>query len=115
MPKVLKITVMKSVHGNVPKNRKTMYALGLRKIGQTTLNHPTPAILGMIHQVKHLLKVEEIEHEGELKTLRRRDPRKTASAEKPVKAAKPAAKAEAPKAAAKPAAKAKATKKEEKV
>ncbi|MES1228363.1 MAG: 50S ribosomal protein L30 [Armatimonadota bacterium] len=110
MPKVLKITLVKSVYGNVPKNRATCHALGLRKIGQSTLNHPTPPILGMIHQVKHLLKVEEVEHEGELKTLRRRDPRKkAATAEKPAKAAK----AEAPKAEAKP----KATKKksEEKV
>ena len=94
MPKVIKITLVKSVHGNVPKNRATAHALGLRKIGQSTLNHPTPAILGMVHQVKHLLKVEEVEVEGELKTLRRRDPRKAAKAEAaPEPAAKPKAKA----------------------
>lgn len=81
MPKVLKITLVKSVHGNVPRNRATVHALGLRKIGQWTLNHPTPSVLGMIHAVKHLLKVEEVEVEGELRTLRRRDPRKAAPVE----------------------------------
>lgn len=87
MPKVLKITLVKSVHGNVPRNRATVYALGLRKIGQSTLNHPTPSVLGMIHAVKHLLKVEEVEVEGELRTLRRRDPRKAKAAEAAVETA----------------------------
>jgi len=90
MPKVLKITLVKSVHGNVPRNRATVHALGLRKIGQWTLNHPTQSVLGMIHAVKHLLKVEEVEVEGELRTLRRRDPRKANATEATTPAAEAA-------------------------
>ncbi|MCU0315662.1 MAG: 50S ribosomal protein L30 [Fimbriimonadaceae bacterium] len=61
MPKAIKITLAKSLIAQVPKNVKTAHALGIRKIGQSTLNHPTPSILGMVHQIKHLVTVEEVE------------------------------------------------------
>ncbi|MBQ3060869.1 MAG: 50S ribosomal protein L30 [Lachnospiraceae bacterium] len=58
--KKLKITLVKSTIGAVPKNRKTVEALGLRKIRQTVEMPDNAAVRGMIHQVKHLVEVEEI-------------------------------------------------------
>ena len=58
--KKLKITLVKSTIGAVPKNRKTVEALGLKKIRQTVEMPDNAAVRGMIHQVKHLVKVEEI-------------------------------------------------------
>ncbi|SFQ40101.1 large subunit ribosomal protein L30 [Lachnospiraceae bacterium XBB1006] len=59
MAKTLKITLVKSPIGAVPKNRKTVEALGLHKLHQTVEKPDNDAVRGMIHQVKHLIKVEE--------------------------------------------------------
>lgn len=56
----LKITLVKSTIGAVPRNRKTVEALGLRKIGKTVEMPDNEAIRGMIRNVRHLVKVEEI-------------------------------------------------------
>ncbi|MCC7330988.1 MAG: 50S ribosomal protein L30 [Flavobacteriales bacterium] len=40
--------------------KKTLVALGLRKMNQTVQHEATPQILGMIATVKHLVKVEEV-------------------------------------------------------
>lgn len=58
--KKLRITLVKSPIGAVPKNRKTVEALGLRKINKTVEMPDNDAIRGMIRQVRHLVKVEEI-------------------------------------------------------
>jgi large subunit ribosomal protein L30 len=43
-----------------PQNQKrTLEALGLRKIGQVVEHEATPSILGMINKVKHLVSTEE--------------------------------------------------------
>jgi large subunit ribosomal protein L30 len=60
MAEKLKITLVKSTIGAVPKNKKTVVALGLNKIGKTVEMPDNPAIRGMIRQVNHLIKVEEI-------------------------------------------------------
>ena len=57
----LKITLIKSTIGAVPKNRKTVEALGLRKLNHSVLMPDNDAIRGMIRLVKHLVKVEEEE------------------------------------------------------
>lgn len=59
--KKLRITLSKSVIGSLRPHRVTVKALGLHKIRQTVEHVDTPAIRGMIHQVKHLLTVEEVE------------------------------------------------------
>ena len=59
MAKTLKITLVKSPIGAVPKNKKTVEALGRRKLHQTVEKPDNEAVRGMIHQVKHLVKVEE--------------------------------------------------------
>ena len=56
----LKITLVKSTIGAVPKNRKTVKALGLRKLNHSVLMPDNDAIRGMIRLVKHLVKVEEV-------------------------------------------------------
>lgn len=56
----LKITLVKSPIGAVPKHRATVEALGLRKLNKTVIMPDNDAIRGMIWHVKHLVKVEEI-------------------------------------------------------
>ena len=56
----LKITLVKSTIGAIPKHKKTVEALGLTKLHKTVELPDNAAIRGMIHQVKHLVKVEEI-------------------------------------------------------
>ena len=58
--KKLRITLVKSPIGAVPKNRKTVEALGLRKVNHTVEMPDNAAVRGMIQQVRHLVKVEEI-------------------------------------------------------
>ncbi len=45
---------------NCPLDQKrTMEALGLRKMGQVVEHDASPAVLGMVNKVKHLVSVEE--------------------------------------------------------
>ena len=56
----LKITLVKSTIGAIPKHRKTVEALGLKKLNKTVEMPDNARVRGMIHQVQHLVKVEEI-------------------------------------------------------
>ena len=56
----LRITLVKSPIGAVPKHRKTVEALGLRKLNKTVEMPNNDAVKGMVDQVRHLVKVEEI-------------------------------------------------------
>ncbi len=57
---MVKITLIRSI-SNEPKTVKaTVAALGLKKIRSTNTLESTPANLGQIEKVKHLLKVEEV-------------------------------------------------------
>ena len=60
MAEKLKITLVKSPIGAVPKHIKTVEALGLKKLNKTVEMPDNAATRGMIQQVKHLVKVEEI-------------------------------------------------------
>ena len=51
----LKITLVKSTIGAVPKNKKTVEALGLKKIGASVERPDNKAVRGMIQQVRHLI------------------------------------------------------------
>ena len=55
----LKVTLVKSTIGAVPKHKKTVEALGLRKVNKTVELPDNAATIGMIKQVEYLLKVEE--------------------------------------------------------
>lgn len=55
----LKITLVKSTIGAMPKQRKTAEALGLSKLNKTVEQQDNPAIRGMVNRIAHLVKVEE--------------------------------------------------------
>ena len=55
----LKITLVKSTIGAVPKHKKTVEALGHKKTGKTVVLPDNAATRGMVKQVQHLVKVEE--------------------------------------------------------
>ena len=61
MAKTLKVTLVKSPIGAIPKHRKTVEALGLRKLHHTVELPDNEAVRGMIWHVKHLVQVEEVE------------------------------------------------------
>lgn len=58
---MLKITLVKSTIGAVPKHKLTVAALGLKKLHQTVVLPDNAATKGMIQQVNHLVKVENVE------------------------------------------------------
>jgi large subunit ribosomal protein L30 len=55
----IKVTQIKSKNGSDKKQLETLRSLGLRKIGHTVEVQDTPAQRGMLHRVRHLIKVEE--------------------------------------------------------
>ncbi|MBQ6696776.1 MAG: 50S ribosomal protein L30 [Lachnospiraceae bacterium] len=57
--KKLKITLVKSLIGSVPKNRATAESMGLRKIGQSVVLPDNDSTKGQIRKINHLVKVEE--------------------------------------------------------
>jgi large subunit ribosomal protein L30 len=59
MSKKLRVTQVHSAIGRISPQKKTIRALGLRKMGQTVVHNDTPSIRGMINKVKHLLTVTE--------------------------------------------------------
>ena len=59
MAKTLEITLLKSAIGSKPKQRKTVQALGLKKLGQTVVKKDSETIRGMIQSVSHLVTVVE--------------------------------------------------------
>ena len=56
----IKITQVKSVIDRQERQKKTMAALGLRKMNASVEVEATPQILGMVEKVHHLVKVEEV-------------------------------------------------------
>ncbi|MDR1576829.1 MAG: 50S ribosomal protein L30 [Deltaproteobacteria bacterium] len=64
MTKSLKITQVRSVLGRKPNHRRTVRALGLKRIGDSAHQPDNPAIRGMIQEVSYLLRVEELDHEA---------------------------------------------------
>ena len=56
----LKVTLVKSTNGAIPKHKKTVEALGLHKVNKSVELPNNAATLGMVQQVRHLVKVEEI-------------------------------------------------------
>mgnify|MGYP006069258327 FL=1 len=55
----IKITLVKSTIGAIPKHKKTIQALGLGKVNSSVIQQDNAAIRGMVNQVSHLVKVEE--------------------------------------------------------
>lgn len=55
----LKITLIHSPIGGIPKQRATVRAMGFKKVYETRIHQDNQAIRGMIQKVNHLLKVEQ--------------------------------------------------------
>lgn len=56
----IKITQIKSVIDRSERQKRTMKALGLRKINHTVEVEATPSIIGMVRKVNHLVAIEEV-------------------------------------------------------
>ena len=56
----IKVTLVKSTIGQVESLKATVKALGLKKIRSSKELDETPAVLGMVAKVKHLVKVENV-------------------------------------------------------
>jgi large subunit ribosomal protein L30 len=57
--KTIKVTLVKSVSGQLKSHRATVRGLGLRRIRDTAVLADTPEVRGMIRASGHLLKVED--------------------------------------------------------
>ena len=55
----LRITLIKSLIGRLPKHKEIAAQLGLRKIRCVVTHHDNPCIRGLINQINYLVKVEE--------------------------------------------------------
>ena len=58
--KKIKVTQVRSQIRRPQNQKRTLEALGLRKMNQVVEHDATPTILGMVNKVKHLISVEEV-------------------------------------------------------
>jgi large subunit ribosomal protein L30 len=58
---LLKVTQVRSVIGSKQGHKRTVRALGLKRIRDSRVHEDTPQIRGMVHKVQHLVQVEEVE------------------------------------------------------
>ena len=56
----IRITQVKSKNGKPERQKRTLEALGIRKLNHSVEHEATPQILGMVVKVRHLVKVENI-------------------------------------------------------
>ncbi len=56
----IKVTQVKSQIGRLKNQKRTLEALGLRRINQTVEHEATPSVVGMVNKVSHLVSVEEL-------------------------------------------------------
>lgn len=64
---MLKVTLKKSVIGYDKRQRATVKALGLGKVGSSAIHTESPSITGMIKRIPHLLSVETLQEPVEAK------------------------------------------------
>lgn len=64
---MLKVTLKKSVIGYDKRQRATVHALGLGKIGSSAVHEESDPIKGMIRKVNHLITVEQLQEPVEVK------------------------------------------------
>ncbi|PWH16340.1 MAG: 50S ribosomal protein L30 [Ardenticatenia bacterium] len=58
--KRLRITWTKSAIGYSERQKRTIRALGLRRLGHTVEHEDTPVIRGMLDKIRHLVQVQEV-------------------------------------------------------
>ena len=64
MPARLRVTQVKSTISHIERNRATVRALGLHRIGDTVEVPDNPATRGMVRQVRFLVQVQELPEAG---------------------------------------------------
>lgn len=57
----LKVTQIRSIIGSKRNQRESLRTLGLRKIRQSVVREDNPQVRGLIHTVRHLVAVEEVD------------------------------------------------------
>ncbi len=57
----LKVTQVRSVIGSKQNHKRTVRALGLKRIRDSRVHEDTPQIRGMVHKVQHLVRAEEVD------------------------------------------------------
>ena len=60
-PAKLKVTQIRSVIGSKEDHKRTVRSLGLKRIRDSRVHGDTPQIRGMVHKVRHLVRVEEVD------------------------------------------------------
>ncbi|MBU2967206.1 50S ribosomal protein L30 [Amphritea opalescens] len=58
MASTLKVTLVRSTIGILPKHKLCVQGLGLRRIGHTVVVEDTPSVRGMINKVNYMVRVE---------------------------------------------------------
>lgn len=86
--KYIKVTQVKSELGHVARNRGTIRALGLDRIGDTNLLPDNPAVRGMVRQVNFLVSVDELTGAEAATAATAVATKKAQKAKKPAKAKK---------------------------
>ncbi|MFY9242737.1 MAG: 50S ribosomal protein L30 [Polaribacter sp.] len=56
----IKVTQVKSQIGRLKSQKRTLEALGLKRMNQTIEHEATPSVIGMVNKVSHLVSVEEL-------------------------------------------------------
>jgi large subunit ribosomal protein L30 len=56
----VRITQVRSKNGRPERQKRTLLALGIRKLNHSVEHEATPQILGMVEKIRHLIKVENI-------------------------------------------------------
>jgi large subunit ribosomal protein L30 len=56
----IRITQIRSKNGKPARQKRTLEALGIRKMHHSVDHEATPQIMGMVEKIRHLVKVEEI-------------------------------------------------------
>ena len=55
----MRVTQVKSKNGSTQRQLDTLRSLGLRRIGQTVDVKDTPQARGMVHRVRHLVRIDD--------------------------------------------------------
>ncbi len=60
----VRLTLRRSLIGRPEDQRRTVWALGLRRVGQRRVHAVTPQLRGALRKVQHLVSVEEVSEVG---------------------------------------------------
>ncbi|MEW5883189.1 MAG: 50S ribosomal protein L30 [Armatimonadota bacterium] len=56
----VQVKLIRSPIGSKPRNRKTIEALGLRRVNQVVVHEDSASLRGMLHNVRHMVEVQAI-------------------------------------------------------